>query len=95
VDYPAATVEQLGAEKILANVLEGVKTSGATLLQENELDFPNSVGRELFYVKDGPFAIQSRLLLVENRFYQLTVARSGEAPDPDARRFFESFRLSP
>lgn len=94
LDYPNTTLEQLGPARILDNVREGVRASGAQDLTEKSLEIPRADARELTYLKTPNFYLQSRLLLVGNRFYQLTLVTTG-APSPDATRFFESFRFQP
>lgn len=95
VDYPQDTVDELGPEKILQNVLAGIASAGSKILEDKPLELGESLGRELLYLKPNGFLIHSRVVLVGNRFYQLTLVRSGQEPDPDAARFFESFRFSP
>lgn len=95
LDYPSSTVESLGPGAIVSNACESVKQNGGTILEETELDISDTVGRDLFYRKDSSFWIHSRLLLVGTRFYQLTLVHDGQGPDPDARRFFDSFRFTP
>ena len=94
LDYPEATVKELGPDKILNNMLEGIKKDGGSILQEAELEITGTVGHEVFYRKNM-FYIHSRLMLVGNRLYQLTLAQGKDQPDPDARRFFDSFRFTP
>ncbi len=95
VDYPATSVKELGPRKIFANIREGVRADGATDLRQGTLTLGQHPGNALSYRKEGKFWVKSRLYLVGNRLYQLTVTGQKPLEPAEVGRFFESFKVSP
>ena len=67
------------------------------LVSEKKVPLDGVAGRELLIAgKDEPVNVRVRMAMVEGRLYLLQAQSVGalrDVPDPDADRFFGSFRL--
>ena len=76
----------------------GSSILGGQLVSEKKMPVDGAPGRELVLVnKDTPVTTRVRIAMVEGRRYTLQAITFGPlyaTPDPDADRFFDSFRLT-
>jgi hypothetical protein len=98
-DYPEAWVKTKSPDEMLDGARDGaVARIKGNLLSEQKITIDGAAGRELFIVGDGePLTVQARLLTIDGRLYVLQALSVGalhNVPDPDAERFFTSFRLT-
>lgn len=98
-DYPEAWVKSKSPDETLDSARDGaVARIKGNLLSEQKVTMDGAAGRELFIVGDGePLTVQARMTMVEGRLYVLQALSVGavhNVPDPDADRFFNSFRLA-
>lgn len=93
-DYPAKIMAKLTPAKLLDAARDGlVAQSKGKLASEKPFGMGKVAGSNLEIVGEDGTRYRIRLLLVENRLYQLTaMARPPTRPDED--RFFRSFQLT-
>lgn len=98
-DYPEAWVKTKTAEETLDSARDGaVARIKGKLLSEVKVTMDGAAGRELFIAGEGePLNVRARMAMVDGRLYVLQALSVGplhDVPDPDADRFFNSFRLA-
>ena len=93
-DYPESGVARLTAAKLLDTARDGlVYQAKGTLASEKTFMLGTRTGREYDISGEGGMRYRIRLLLVNNRLYQLSaIARLPAAADD--RKFFDSFQLT-
>jgi hypothetical protein len=93
-DYPKAGIARLSPAKLLDAARDGlVFQAKGRLVSEQPITVGKIAGREQEIVADDGMRYRIRLLLVENRLYQLT-AMARPPARPDEQRFFGSFQLT-
>lgn len=93
-DYPKAGIARLSPAKLLNAVRDGlVHKAKGRLVSEKPFTMDGIPGRELEILADNGMWYRTRLLLVENRLYQLT-AIVQPPTRADEQRFFDSFQLT-
>ncbi len=92
-DYPTSTTSKLTAAKMLDAMRDGlVAESKGELASEKSYSLGKFAGRDQEIVGGDGTRYRIRLLLVENRLYQLT-AMARPPARADEERFFGSFQL--
>lgn len=93
-DYPRAGIARLSPAKLLDALRDGlIAEAKGTLTSEKAYILNGNPGREQEIVAEDGMRYQIRLLLVDNRLYQLTAMAQPPAR-PDEQRFFSSFQLT-
>jgi hypothetical protein len=97
VDYPVALVKAKSPDDMLDGARGGIVAKVGQLVSEKKITVDGAAGRELLLAgKDAPVTARVRIAMVDNRLYTLQAMTFGplhDVPDPDADRFFDSFRL--
>lgn len=97
-DYPEAAVQGKNTADLLKACRDGVlKSSEGKVSKEKSIKVSGHTGLEFHFagtVGGMEAECSWRIILVNNRLYQLAVLRGGQAPAPeDVRQFFDSFAL--
>jgi hypothetical protein len=96
-DYPEAIWKAKSPDQMLDTTRDGAMGTENKLLSEKKVPLDGVAGRELLLVgKDEPVTTRVRMAMVGGRLYLLQAQSTGalhDIPDPDADRFFDSFRL--
>ena len=97
-DYPPDIVNGSDVQLMLSGARDGaVANSGGVLLSERQIKFQGFPGREIWVeiaVDDEAGLVQSRLILVGNRLYQVLVGGYKEDfADANAAKALESFKV--
>src|SRR5262249_50703758 len=95
-DYPSALVQKVGAEALYAGAKQGVSLQmpGGKVVKEDKITIGGQPGRELLVDVAGKLQLRLRLVLVNNRMYQVMVTGSSEfVSSGDAEKVFSSFKL--
>jgi hypothetical protein len=94
-DYPRNVVESSDPEEMLDGARDGaVRNVGGRLIDETPLDFHGHPAREIRVEAPKKTSIRSRLILIENRLYQLVViSKSARILDEKGSEFFDSFTV--
>lgn len=98
-DYPEAWVKTKSPADLLDGARDGaVNRIRGELLSEQKINIQGAPARELFIIGMGEaLTVRARLLTIDGRLYvlqALTVGPLHNVPDPDADRFFDSFRFT-
>jgi hypothetical protein len=99
-DYPAELVSKSNPDKILDGSRNGmVQNSKGQLLSETRITIDGHPGRELTVSSTADngqeLLLRSRIYLVENRLYQVTVVTIKDKANPQAiDQFLQSFKLT-
>ena len=95
VDYPPEIVRNTSPDTLLTNVMDG-SAEGHTLRNQRRITIGGYQAREYVITQANGVVLVTRSVLVDNRLYQIIVARMGTGEDhPDTRKFLESFALMP
>lgn len=96
-DYPDSIVKAKTPDEMLDGARGGIVAKVGELVSEKKISVDGAAGRELLIAsKDAPVSARVRIAMVKNRLYTLQAMTYGplhDTPDPDADRFFDSFRL--
>lgn len=94
-DYPQEVIDESEPAKMLDGARDGaVKNVGGELIDETELDFHGYAGREVEIEVPGKATIRTRLILIDNRLYQImVVSASAEILEEKGTEFFDSFSV--
>lgn len=94
--FPAKAVEADTLEQRLDKARDGaVATSGGTLKSEKKIALDQHPGRELHIENSSPGLVVTRMYVVKNRLYQVTITGPRQLlKDPATLKFLESFRLA-
>jgi hypothetical protein len=92
-DYPRDAIARASAAKLVDAARDGlVYQSKGELVSEKPFTLGNRAGREIEISGADGMRYRIRLLLVENRLYQLTAMAKPPAR-PEEQKFFSSFQL--
>lgn len=93
VDYPEATVKELGAEAILAEDRDTfVKTTQGKLTSDRKITLDGNPGREFKVEAGDKTQFLIREYLVQNRVYQV-LSRAADLSRPEIKKFQDSFKV--
>ncbi len=95
-DYPDVVVQGSDKNAILTGARDGaVGNVGGTVSDESQITVNGHPGRQFTVsVPSKKLEIKSKIMLVDNRLYQVMVAgRPGQATSADTSRFLNSFVL--
>ena len=94
-DYPRNVVENSDPEKFLDGSMDGaVRNVGGRLTGETTLDFHGHPAREIRVEAPKKTSMRSRLILIENRLYQvMVISKSARILDGKGSEFFDSFTV--
>ena len=92
-DYPRGAITRLSAANLMDAARDGlVYQSKGTVVSEKPFTLGKLSGREHEIAGEDGTRYRIRLLLVENRLYQLTAMAKPPAR-PEEQKFFSSFQL--
>lgn len=93
-DYPSSMVEQSNADDLLQGAKNGaVNNLNATVTEENKIDFNGNPGLE-FKADNGQYYVHYKLVLKNNRLYQIALMRDGAQPSDEAiNNFIKTFEI--
>ncbi len=94
-DYPRNVVENSDPEKVLDGARDGaVRNVRGQLTDETTLDFHGHPAREIRVEVAKKTSIRSRLILIENRLYQvMVISQSARILNGKGSEFFDSFTV--
>jgi hypothetical protein len=94
-DYPQEVIDKSNLGKMLDGARDGaVGNVGGELIDEMELEFQGYPGREVEIDVAGKTTVRSRLILIDNRLYQvMVVSPSLEIIEKKGTEFFDSFSV--
>jgi hypothetical protein len=94
-DYPRNVVESSDPEEMLDGARDGaVGNVGGRLTDETTLDFHGHPAREIRVEVAKKTSIRARVILIENRLYQvMVVSKSARILDGKGSEFFDSFTV--
>jgi hypothetical protein len=94
MDLPAEAA-QVGAEKFLAAVKEGLGrgAAGAKVTGDTPVKLGNVAGREFTLEMAGKGTAKSRVYVSGTKMYELTVGPVTAENEKDAKKFFDSFKI--
>lgn len=95
VDYPPKMFENTDIEKMLDVARDGaIQNIKGKLLNENVLDFHGNPGRELEVELPNKATLKSRIILINNRLYQvMAISNSKKTLNTNCPKFFDSFKV--
>lgn len=94
-DYPTAFVDPIGWEKFLDRAVAGaIRSMGIESVEKSEAIMVNGFHGTSYRAKGkGPHLV-SKMLLVKNRLYQITILSDGDYPtEAVATQFLNSFHM--
>ena len=94
-DYPQEVIDKSNPRKMLDGARDGaVGNVGGELIDEMELAFQDYPGREIEVEVPGKATIRARLILIDNRLYQvMVISPSVEILEKKGTEFFDSFAV--
>lgn len=94
-DYPQEVIDKSNPRKMLDGARDGaVGNAGGELIDEIELTFQDYPGREIEVEVPGKATIRARLILIDNRLYQvMVISPSVEILEKKGTEFFDSFAV--
>ena len=94
-DYPQKIINESDPAKLLDGTRDGaVSNVLGSLVNETELDFHGYPARELEIEVPQKATVRARLILIDNRLYQvMVVSQSARILDRKGSEFLDSFRV--
>ncbi len=94
-DYPQEVIDKPNLQKILDGARDGaIRNIQGELIEETKLEFHGYIGREIKIKAPQDLIIKARMILIDNRLYQvMVVSPSADIIEEKGAEFLESFSV--